>query len=128
MGQRLKYYSRLEKMYKKGIILIIFAVILVSGSVYLFVTQAPKKEETAQAEINFSETGNIVNWDSASGTHTATWQLVYEKPGAPALKVNLIFEDKSLCAELDDEDNGRRAHVEGIRQGEDVTVKKLTLK
>jgi uncharacterized protein YpmB len=70
-------------MYKKGIILVVFAVLLVSGSVYLFVTQAPKKEETAQAEINFSETGNIVNWDSASGTHTSAWHLVYEKPGAP---------------------------------------------
>jgi len=75
--------SHYQKAARKGVILIIFAVLLLSGAVYLLVIQAPEKEKSTSAEINFREIGNIVNWDSASGTHTDSWHLVYEEPGAP---------------------------------------------
>ncbi len=32
----------------------------------------------------------------------------------------MIFEDENMSVELDDDDNGRRAHVEGIREGDDL--------
>jgi len=105
---------------------VLFGALLVISGIFLIRNQTPIKTSSQPPEINFSETGNIINWDSASGTHTDTWKLVYEKPGAPALEVDLIFEDESLSAELDDEDNGRRAHVQGIREGGCVTVKKIT--
>jgi len=40
---------------------------------------------------DFIETGNLVNGQGAK------WALLYEKPGKPALKMNLSFTDKSLC-------------------------------
>jgi len=86
-----------------------------------------ESEPTTPSEVNFSETGNIINWDSKTEAHTEKWHLLYEKPGAPAIKVNLIFDGESSYEKLSDEDNGRRAHVEGIKKGDDVKVVKLIL-
>ena len=50
---------------------------------------------TAQPfEVNFTETGTVVNKGSVS---VPKWTLVYEQPGAPALTVTLAFNDKSVC-------------------------------
>ncbi|GAF87693.1 unnamed protein product, partial [marine sediment metagenome] len=48
---------------------------------------------SAQTDINtdFSETGNIVNWNVIQEQYTDIWNLVYSKPGAPALEKEIIF-------------------------------------
>jgi hypothetical protein len=107
---------------------LLFGVLLVVSGFFLLKNQTPVDTGSQPSEINFKETGRLINWDSASGKHTNKWQLVYEKPGAPALKVNLVFKDESLSAELDDEDNGRRTYVEGVKVGDQVTVHKLIFK
>jgi hypothetical protein len=87
-------------------------------------------------DINFSETGNITNWDSENEVYTDLWVLTYEQPGAPALFVSLILGDESICVVnneeydcrviLDKEFNGKRLHVQGLRDGDSVSVKRIT--
>ncbi len=83
-------------------------------------------------EVNFTATGNIVNKGSAS---MPQWTLVYERPGAPALTVTLVFNDKSVCDTNSINAtcapfyvaNGTRAAVEGQNIGGTVTVSTLSV-
>lgn len=83
------------------------------------------------APDSFSETGNLVVYDSATGA----WGFLYEKPGAPALRVKLIFTLGSRCVlEQTDKDcanatfvSGDRVQIEGRRTvGDEVLVTVLT--
>jgi len=51
--------------------------------------------KATESATNFSETGNIVK--DNPGLKPGIWYLVYEKPGAAALNVELSFNEKSLC-------------------------------
>jgi len=85
-------------------------------------------------EINFTETGNILNWDSRSESYTENWTLLYEKPGNPAISVKLVFNEASFCdlgegrqiCDKNKLNNGDRAKVEGNRNNEEVVVINLT--
>ncbi|MDA3802878.1 MAG: hypothetical protein PF488_03205 [Patescibacteria group bacterium] len=46
--------------------------------------------ENREDLINFETTGNVVKDGS-------TWSVVYEEPGAPALKEKLVFDEQSVC-------------------------------
>lgn len=46
-------------------------------------------------DINFDETGHFVK--DNPGLKPGVWYLIYEKPGAPALMAELVFDDKSTC-------------------------------
>lgn len=79
---------------------------------------------------DFIEKGNIVKYQGKS-----TWSLVYEKPGAPALNIPLVFTSKSQCkmgqsiVTCEDElwKQGAKAQVEGVVNGNSVNVLKLTI-
>lgn len=81
-------------------------------------------------EINFTETGNLLNWDSQTESYIDDWTLLYEKPGNPAISVKLVFNDGSLCdfgegikvCDKSKLNNGDRAMVEGSRNNGEVTV------
>jgi hypothetical protein len=49
--------------------------------------------------INFDQRGYFVK--DNPGLKPDVWYLIYEKPGAPALSVELIFDDKSVCVLAD---------------------------
>jgi hypothetical protein len=89
-------------------------------------SEEPTTEPQQALEINFTETGNILNWDSQTESYTEDWTLLYEKPGNPAISVKLVFDENSLCdGEVCDTsklNNGDRAKVEGNRSGDEVTV------
>jgi hypothetical protein len=79
-------------------------------------------------EVNFSEIGNIVlNEDGNS------WDIVYEKPGAPALRENLLFSKQSKCFVGKDNtacfpsywQNGDRVEISGILTATYVEVSTL---
>lgn len=86
--------------------------------------------------INFSETGNLTQKENGN------WQLVYEKPGQPALTTELNFTEDSkcitttgdngegrqetLCSESSWE-QGARAVVNGIEKNEVVEVVSIAL-
>ena len=84
-------------------------------------------------EINFSEAGNILNWDSQTESYTDEWTLLYEKPSNPAIAVKLKFDENSICNtgagdELCDKNklnNGDMAQVKGNRIDDTVIVIKL---
>ncbi|MDF1497112.1 MAG: hypothetical protein P1P90_03550 [Patescibacteria group bacterium] len=88
------------------------------------------------SNVNFSEMGNITNWDVSTGKYVDDWALTYEKPGSPAVRVDLILDDKSVCVVaneeydcrevLTNEFNGKRLYVQGVRDGDVVTVKRIT--
>lgn len=90
--------------------------------------QVIEPEENVQEEINFSETGNIVESEE-------TWDLVYEEPGKPALRVTLIFDDDSKCLDESEDqscsspywENGNRAEIAGIKTGDQVLVRSLRI-
>jgi hypothetical protein len=84
------------------------------------------REETSRTDNDFSEQGNIVGEDS-------DWSLVYEEPGKPALKVNLVFGPETSCADDDGPrpclppfwSNGDRVKVSGQITGNAVAVSNL---
>lgn len=90
-------------------------------------------EPTQALTINFSQAGNILNWDSQTETYADEWTLLHEKPGNPALSVNLIFNENSICDVGQGEkvcnkgelNNGDRVELEGNRVGDTVTVIRL---
>jgi HSP20 family molecular chaperone IbpA len=86
--------------------------------------------------VNFSETGNITDWDEVTETYVDDWTLTYELPGVPAGSVDLVFDDDSVCVVaneeydcreiLDKEFNGKRLHVQGVEDDTKVSVKRIT--
>jgi hypothetical protein len=78
--------------------------------------------------VSFSEIGNIV-------LNGENWNLVYEKPGMPALRETLIFNDDSKC--LDESidsacfpvywNNGDRAEVQGNMTDFGIEVETLRI-
>jgi len=86
-----------------------------------------------ELEVNFSEAGNILNWDSRTESYTDEWTLLYEKPGAPALSVELNFNEDSVCdlgtgdepCDQGQLNNGDRANIEGHRTDGEVAVIRL---
>ncbi|MFH1566122.1 MAG: hypothetical protein ABIB98_02920 [bacterium] len=135
---------------EKGVISIIVIAILVvvvvgvGYSTYRSVNQKPALLPVVPSaqpvatpktlEINFTETGEIINWDSRTESYTENWTLLYAKPGNPAISVKLIFNETSLCdlgegGKVCDEskfNNGDRARVEGNKNNGEVTVITLT--
>lgn len=75
------------------------------------------------------KTGNIVI--NNPGLEKDTWYLVYEEEGSPALSVELIFGEDSLCQNslcddfLSEEMIGCRVKIEGELTGNAVKVKNL---
>lgn len=131
---------------KKGtvpIIIIAISAVVVAGigyGAYHFFSQKPTSLPVGPSalpnvapktlEINFSETGNLLNWDSQTETYTENWTLLYEKPGNPAISVDLVFNEASFC-DLGEEkklcdksklNNGDRAQVEGNKNNKEVMV------
>ncbi|MDD5071852.1 MAG: DUF3828 domain-containing protein [Patescibacteria group bacterium] len=85
--------------------------------------------QAGSAENNFNETGNLVYRDNA-------WKLVYEKPGKPALTVDLEFGSDCVCYPGDGRENpcrptlweeGYRATVSGKRDGDTIETASLFL-
>lgn len=70
--------------------------------------------------VSFSETGNLVR--DNPGAPPGVWQLVYEKPGAPALTVSLDFSGFASTTLV----QGARVHVWGTLLGSTVHVLSLT--
>lgn len=93
------------------------------------VSKPTLKPETP-LEVNFSEEGNILNWDSQTESYTQDWTLLYEKPTNPALSVKLIFNESSMCDLGQGEgicdksllNNGDRAKVDGFNSNRQVIV------
>ena len=94
-------------------------------------TPEPTLKSEAPLEVNFSEEGNILNWDSQTESYTENWTLLYEKPSNPALSVKLIFNENSMCDLGEGEEgicdksllnNGDRAKVDGFRSNSQVIV------
>ena len=94
-------------------------------------TPEPTLKSEAPLEVNFSEEGNILNWDSQTESYTENWTLLYEKPSNPALSVKLIFNENSICDLGEGEEgicdksllnNGDRAKVDGLYNNREIIV------
>jgi hypothetical protein len=74
------------------------------------------------ADYGFEKAGNIVSGEDGK------WSLVYEEPGKPALKKELVFEKESLCTSGQETvfctsyvmNQGDRVEVKGEESGEDA--------
>jgi len=86
---------------------------------------------------NFSETGNIVydpGFPIPDDDEYSGWAFLYEKPGAPALKVRIIFVPESTCYFGQIENSctsttfasGDRMKIEGKLVGQAVIVSTMT--
>jgi hypothetical protein len=106
------------------LIYFLILVLIVVSAFYLF-----SREELAEIpEINFSERGNLTLEED-------DWFFVYEKPGSPALSVELNFKDYSLCFYGETEKDcseifeaGDRVEIEGNRLNgvvEVISIKRL---
>ncbi len=79
-------------------------------------------------ESSFSETGNLV-FDDGS------WFLLYEEPGAPALRLELLFSEDTNCdlgenqkdCDLTRVKSGARITVFGMRKDDKLYVTELQL-
>lgn len=106
---------------KKISILIIAAAIIGGAGYYGWQWNAKQNNIVPGPETphNFEATGNLVR--NNPGMKENTWFLVYERPGAPAMNIELSFSDSSkcfvgasstACSEIG-VPNGSRANVEG---------------
>lgn len=75
---------------------------------------------TTSVETNFTATGNLVK--NNPGLKPDVWYLIYEKPGAPALRVELKFNNVDTTSFS----QGERVSIEGMLQGSVVTVSRIT--
>lgn len=46
---------------------------------------------------NFFKTGNLKNDEVSEGSLSSAWSFLYEEPGAPALKLIMVFTPESKC-------------------------------
>jgi hypothetical protein len=137
-----------KKVFIPIVVLIILIIVVGAGygvykyfgpkTIFLPTGLSVKKESESvpkePATINFSQSGNVLNWDSRTESYTEDWTLLYEEPGNPALSVKLVFDENSRCDVGEGEEvydrsklnNGDRAKIEGNKSDGEVTV--VTLK
>lgn len=106
-----------------------------ASSTDFFKKPAEVKNEIAtiapQKRADFVKDGNLKL--SGEGSEMATWVLLYDEPGQLALSATLILNNRSKCNFGKDEqicsekhfENGLRVHLEGTKNGNEVTVIKL---
>lgn len=72
---------------------------------------------TSPLSVNFTQEGNLSDFDANAGKETGVWSLIYEKPGKPVLKVKLNFVADSQCENQPCNDykltNGARVAIKG---------------
>lgn len=86
--------------------------------------------EPLSLEINFSQSGTILDWDSQTERHTGIWRFLWDEPGALALNVELEFNQQSQCdwgqgnkvCQLESSKNGTTVQLEGNRVDNKVIV------
>ncbi len=95
-----------ESTTTKKVIIAVVLVVMIGGIGYYFYALRMRSTEVSptptyssplsdQGVDNFSATGNIVK--NNPGMKPDVWYLVYDKTGAPASTVELIFTEKSRC-------------------------------
>lgn len=94
----------------------------------------PAKAETSQSlNVNFTQTGNLTKENPEDNIQA--WLLLFDMPGNPAATITLKFVEDSVCNLKGFElkcteakfNLGDRAEVEGEKEGQVVTVSKLTV-
>jgi uncharacterized protein len=94
------------------------------------------KNSAMDPTTSFNKTGTLLITTTSAKTESKTWQLLYEEPGSPALKANLVFNADSVCyydesIKLACSDktlqSGQNVAVVGEKQADQVTVATLTL-
>lgn len=104
-----------------GLILLTLLSIGAGVIYYEYLREEPQGNTgTPNITVNFSRTGNAVK--ESSGIKPGAWYLVYEVPGSPAMRVELVFPN--AYADLE---SGERVEVEGHESGGKVTVTKLRI-
>lgn len=115
-------------------------VLAVLALVFWFTGGGEKKVSISQVQniekTDFSAVGTITF--NNPGQAQGVMYLVYEEPGAPALTKELVIDAQSICATptgalpcmamsvtYDIPFGGKRAVVEGIKDGDKVIVRKL---
>jgi predicted small lipoprotein YifL len=97
-------------------------------------SSTPAKAETSQPiNVNFTQTGNLTKENPEDNSQA--WLLLFDLPGNPAATVTLKFVDGSVCDLKGTQvecaeakfNLGDRAEVEGEKEGQIVTVSKLTV-
>jgi len=118
------------------LVFLIFGVVFVVSSRFMEV-ESPSNTPDLRG-VNFRETGYVKDGDP--NNFGGGLVLVYEKPGAPALSVELILNEKSYCTfgeqgilcmalsvTIETALEGRRVLVEGVRDGDQVFVRNLEI-
>lgn len=132
----------MSNMTKAGIILI--ACALLAGGAYLAYGTGAREQAESPAneggERQAAQTGDgrFAHWGNIVNVEETTSGLVYEEPGKPALKVDLVFTMATICG-IDGKEatcplfsgaplfaQGARVYVEGERTGQIVTVTRIT--
>lgn len=115
---------------------VIVIVVAIAALLLLAFFVGNSKQENSNS--NFGETGYIV--DREPERFNEGIYLEYEKPGAPALSVPLVFDERSICTfggqdiqcialnvTIDTATQGKRAFVTGVRDNDTVLVHTLEI-
>jgi len=125
-------------------VLVVVVVVLAGVMVYGYFNQESglslTGEEIVRGEkpkeplkVDFSRTGVVLNWDAETESYVEDWIFLYEELGAPALNVELVFDENSICdmgegEKVCDEsqlNNGDTVSIEGNRDDKKVMVIRL---
>ncbi len=88
------------------VVAIIIIAVLAVAAIFYFGRNKNKEENSPSPnpsavvtippeELNFSKTGNLAKQKNEVGDDA--WFLIYEEPGKPALKAELVFDEESVC-------------------------------
>jgi len=118
---------------KNLIVGLLVTVVLLAGAWYIFVRETEEKPRPLVPTFNFSQEGNLVK--DNPGMKEGEWYLVYDEPGAPGKSVLLKLVDFSTCSfrgvgkecDEDELEKGMRVNLQGIREGDVLTVTHLTV-
>lgn len=110
-----------------------FGVYLVSQKPAVTTGDLAKTPSEVKEQPNFVDDGTITQHDV--GLEDPALEFLYEEPGFPALIVALKLNNRSTCDFGNGEqvcgmkhfEDGMRAHVEGLKSGNDVTVVSLKI-
>ena len=84
----------------KKLLLSLLGIIVIALATWFFLptkekSQIPDTSDVSRSMINFEKLGHLVK--DNPGLKPNTWYLVYEAQGAPALTVELLFDQESHC-------------------------------
>lgn len=113
------------------VLIILVSTILILAAIKFEIQEIIKIAPQEGPKIDFEETGNLIR--NNPGLKPNVWYFLYEKPGAPAIAVEILFDSGSICISGANRTacsentfaEGERVNIKGSRERSVIRVLEL---